>query len=179
MANRTPFLRNEIPYTVARPKNIIDTYVTFGGYEPDENDPSAPPAIDGFEPLGLTKIDLKMPRGGTPWRTLSAENYDEIKEVIPDLTDIEANMTYIARHRKSVLEACGFAGHRTQSQTRPVALMLRLPSPRPSDIPGRSLILSGVWLGDNPMAWDVESTTDMRISQDVPLRVARVTEIID
>ena len=174
-----PYIREETPFTSARLKNLISIYAIYGGYIPDFDDPGAPPQnMDSVVHVGdVTKVDIKQPRDGSERRELNSKTFDQIKEMIPGLTKLEVRFSSIMTYKQNFLEACGVGGFNPSKQTRPMAFMLVLPSPIPTEVPARTLILSGCWFGDNPIDFDVTQTSDMKITQDVNIHCARITEV--
>ena len=173
-----PFLREEIPFTQSRLKSLIKIYATFGGYVPDPDTPQALPDLSGLELIGaVTKVEVKTPRGMTERRELNYDTLGKILEMVPGLVSFDCNFSYVMLYKSSFMEACGFAGHRLEYQTRPILFQLELPSPTPDTIPPRNIILQDCWLKDNPMAFDVSSNDDLRIIQDIGVGVGGLTEV--
>lgn len=178
MATPVPFKRDEIPYTQARLKSLIKIYATFGGYQPDPNDPTAVPTLAQMKLIGaVTKVDYKNPRNAAERRELNYDTFAEIQEMVPGLGSFEVSFTSIMTYAQTFMEACGFDGTDIRFQTRPLAFALILPSPTPDVIPSKVLILRGSWLKDNPVSFSVEEKDDLRIIQEVPIACAGVIEV--
>ncbi len=175
---QVPVKRDEIPFTQARLKSLIKIYVTYSGYQPDPNDPTAVPSLSTMSLLGaVTKITVKNPRGAQERRELNYDTAAEIQEMIPGLPTFDVSIQNIMTYAASFLEGCGFAGGELRFQTRPVALALVLPSPTPTTIPPKIVFLRGVWLGDNASDFSVQEAGDLRIIQDTPLHCAGLLEV--
>lgn len=174
----TPFKRDEIPYTQARLKSLIKVFCTYGGYQPDPNDPTNLPSLSALQLIGsVTTVDVKTTRGAVERRELNFDNAADILEMIPGLASFEVSFKAVALYRASFMEAVGFAGHELRWNTRPILFALQLPSPVPDQLPPKTLLLRDCWLLDNPMNFDVEAKDDLRIIQEVPVACGGIIEI--
>ncbi len=174
----TPFLRTEIPFTQSRLKSLIKVFGTYGGYQPDPSGQGTLPNLSALDLLGaITKVEVKVNRGAAERRELNYDGMGRILEMVPGLVDFEVDFNYVWLYRASFMEACGFAGHTLEFQTRPMLFALQLPSPNPSTVPPKSLLLVDCWLKNNPAMFDVESKDDLRIVQSVSVACGGIVEV--
>lgn len=174
----TPVLRNEIPFTQSRLKSLIKVFGTFGGYQVDQSGNGALPNLSGLELIGaITKVDVKVNRGATERRELNFDTKGKILEMVPGLVDFEVSFNYVMLYRAGFMEACGFAGHTLEYQTRPMLFALQLPSPTPDSVPPKTILLVDCWLKNNPVMFDVESKDDLRIVQSIDIACGGIVEV--
>ena len=174
----TPFLRNEIPFTQSRLKSLIKIFGTYGGYQVDPAGATVLPNLSGLTLIGaVTKVEVDVKRGATERRELNYDTMGKILEMIPGLVDYDVKFNYVWLYKSTFMEACGFAGHTLEYQTRPMLFALQLPSPNPASVPPKSLLLVDCWLKSNPAVFDVESKDDLRIVQNVDVACGGVVEV--
>ena len=169
----------EIPKVEARSKALITLEGSYGGYNPLTE--STQDALSRLQEIGnVTKITLPTNRGASDRRELNARTYGEIKEIIPGLVDFDGlRLNNIITYKETFLQACGFVGgHSLDYQSYPMLYVLTLPSPEPDKFPVRTLMLEGSWMLNNPFEFSVEEKDDLRITQDIELRIARIREVI-
>jgi len=168
----------EIPKVEARSKALITLEGSYGGYNPlTEN---VQTAMSRLQEIGnVTKITIPTKRGASERRELKASTFGEIKEILPGLVDFEGlRLNNVITYKESFLQACGFTGgHALDYQSYPMLFVLTLPSPEPDKFPIRTLLLEGSWILDNPYEFSVEEKDDLRITQDIELRIARIREV--
>ena len=165
----------EIPKTNSRLKSLIKTYCSFGGYDPSLGTPD----LSSLQFLAaLEKLEFPVKRGAHERRELNSDTLGKILEMVPGLVDFEGcKMTYIWQYAASFLEACGFGGHTLEYQTRPMLFLLQLPSPNPTAIPPKNILLLDCWLKDNPAEFAVDDKDDLRIKQVVELAVGGILQV--
>jgi hypothetical protein len=174
----TPFLRTEIPFTQSRLKSLIKVFGTFGGYQVDPSGAGSLPNLSALDLIGaITKVEVKTNRGAAERRELNYDGMGRILEMVPGLVDFDVSFNYVWLYRASFMEACGFAGHTLEFQTRPMLFALQLPSPNPATVPPKSLLLVDCWLKGNPAMFDVESRDDLRIVQSVDVACGGIVEV--
>jgi hypothetical protein len=174
----TPFLRNEIPFTQSRLKSLIKIFGTYGGYQVDPAGNSVLPNVSGVELIGaITKVEVSVKRGAAERRELNYDTMGKILEMIPGLVDYDVKFNYVWLYKASFMEACGFAGHTLEYQTRPMLFSLQLPSPNPSTVKPKSILLVDCWLKSNPANFDVETKDDLRIVQSVDVACGGIVEV--
>ena len=174
----TPQKREETPFTQARLKSLIKVFCTFGGYQPDPNDPSNVPQLSELALVGsVTKVSVGTTRQAAERRELNFDTAGQIQEMIPGLESFDIKMTHIVLYRQSFMEACGFAGHELRYNTRPILFALQLPSPTPGTLPPKTLLLRDCWIKGNPFDFSVEEKDDLRIVQTVPIHVGGLREV--
>ena len=178
MAN-TPFLRNEIPATTARLASLVQVQCSYGGYIPDLTQPNGFSAgsINWALVGGLQKATANTTRDAHERRELNYVNMGKIIEMVPGLVTFDVKFEYIYLYQASFLEACGFAGHTLEYQTRPLLFSLTLPSPNPSVIPYKTIVLLDCWIKDNPVEWQLTQKDDLRITQSVNIACGGIYEI--
>lgn len=173
-----PYLRNEIPFTQSRLKSLIKVFGTFGGYEVDPAGATVLPNLSNMALIGaITKVEVKTNRGAAERRELNYDTMGKILEMIPGLVDYEVDFNYVMLYKSSFMEACGFAGHTLEYQTRPMLFALQLPTPNPASVPPKSILLVDCWLKNNPITFDVESKDDLRIVQSVSVACGGIVEV--
>jgi hypothetical protein len=165
----------EIPKTNSRLKSLIKVFVSFGGYDPSGELPD-------FSTLtflaALESLEFPIKRGAAERRELNTDNLGKILEMVPGLVDFDGcKMTYIWQYASSFMEAVGFGGQNLEYQTRPLMFFLQLPSPNPSVIPPRNIILLDCWMKDNPSMFSVAEKDDLRIKQEVNIAVGGVVQV--
>ena len=171
-----PELRNEIPFTQSRLKSLIKIKVSYGGYKTDIL--GGPPVMPPLTLIGaLTQAEVKVMRGAAERRELNYDTMGKIIEMVPGLVTYDVKFKYVWLYAASFMEACGFAGHTLEYQTRPLMFELTLPSPDPAVLPEKKIQLLDCWLKDNPGTWDVEQKDDLRIVQDIDLACGGIREV--
>jgi hypothetical protein len=174
----TPFLRTEIPFTQSRLKSLIKVYGTYGGYQPSLTGNTTLPSLSSLSLIGaVTKVEVKTTRGATERRELNYDNMAKILEMVPGLVDYDVNFSYVWLYQASFMEACGFAGHTLEYQTRPMLFALQLPTPDPAVIAPKTILLLDCWLKGNPATFDVEEKNDLRIVQSVEIACGGLLEV--
>ena len=168
----------EIPKVEARSKALITLEGSLGGYNPLTE--STQDALSRLVEIGnLTKITIPTKRGAIDRRELNARTFGQIKEIVPGLVDFDGiRLSNIITYKETFLQACGFVGgHTNDYQAYPMLFVLTLPSPEPSKFPVRTLLLEQAWILDNPYEFSVEEKDDLRIVQDIELKVGRIREV--
>jgi hypothetical protein len=171
-----PFRENlETPKHSARSKALVTVYGTYGGYDPSEGFPDLSGLV---QIMNLTSITINSNRDAKERRELDASTLGSIIEMVPGLVDFEnMEMNGIVTYKTSIIETCGFGGYDLRYQTHPMLLMLKLPSPNPSVVPERRLLLDKLWFKANPLEFSVEDPSDVRITQKIPFACAGVREV--
>lgn len=179
MAYPVPEKVLKTPQTIARLKNLITISVTWGGYDAAVSG-IVPSTLPQLTQVGaLQKVEVKTMRGATARRELRVDQNNmsgRIIEMVPGLVEYEVNFDYVWLYSASFLEACGFAGHNLEYQTKPLIFQLDLPVPDGSGLTAKSLVLYDCWLKDNPALFDLENKDDLRIIQRVPIACGGVEE---
>ena len=177
----SPFLRSEIPYTQSRLKSLIKVFGTYGGYQVDITG-DGPGTLTQLPPMSLigaiTSVSVSPKRNATERRELNYDTMAKILEMVPGLVDFEVKFKAVWLYRASFMEACGFAGMTLEYQTRPMIFSLQLPSPDPSSVPPRSILLLDCWLKANPAMFEVENKDDLRIVQEVDVACGGLSEVL-
>jgi hypothetical protein len=174
----TPVLRTEIPFTTARLKSLVKVFGTYGGYQVDPSGAGSLPNLSALDLIGaITQLTVDVKRGAQERRELNFDTAGKILEMVPGLVDFEVSLNYVYLYRASFMEACGFAGHTLEFQTRPMLFSLLLPSPNPATVPPKSLLLVDCWLKSNPIMFDVEGKDDLRIIQKVDIACGGIVEV--
>lgn len=169
----------EIPKVESRSKALITLEGSLGGYNPLTE--STQDALSRLVEIGnVTKITLPTKRGATERRELNARTFAQIKEIVPGLSDFEGfRLNNVITYKETFLQACGFTGgHSTDFQSFPMLFVLTLPSPEPDRFPVRTLLLEKAWILDNPFEFSVEEKDDLRIMQDIELRIGNIREVV-
>ena len=173
-----PFIRNEIPFTASRLKSLIKVFVSYGGYQPDPSNPNNIPQLSQLTLIGsVNKIEIKNKREAAERRELNYDTSAQILEMVPGLESFDVTFDYVMLYRANFMEACGFGGYELKNQTRPIVFALQLPSPTPSSVPYKTLLLRDCWILDNPHSFEVEAKDDLRIVQSVPIACGGILEV--
>jgi hypothetical protein len=171
----------DIPKVESRSKALITLEGSYGGYNPLTQ--TIQQALSNLVLIGnVSKISMPIKRGAVERRELNASNIQtaaQILEIVPGLVDFEGfRLNNIVTYQEDFLEACGFfGGRRLEYQSYPMLFVLTLPSPEPSVFPVRTFLIDKAWILDNPYEFSVEEKEDLRITQEVELRLASITEV--
>lgn len=169
----------EIPKVESRSKALITLEGSLGGYNPLTE--STQDALSRLVEIGnVTKITMPTKRGAAERRELNARTFGEIKEIVPGLVDFEGfRLNNVITYKETFLQACGFTGGQSlDNQAYPMLFVLTLPSPEPDRFPVRTLLLEKTWILDNPYEFSVEEKDDLRIVQDIELRIGKIREVV-
>lgn len=168
----------EIPKVEARSRALITLEGSLGGYNPLTE--SAQDALSRLVEIGnVTKITLPTKRGAVERRELNARTFGQIKEIVPGLVDFDdAKLENVITYKETFLQACGFVGGQALDyQAYPMLFVVTLPSPEPDKFPVRTLLLEKCWILDNPYEFGVEEKDDLRIKQDISLKIGNIREV--
>jgi hypothetical protein len=178
MPPQTPFSRVEIPWTSTRLKSLIKIYCTFGGYQPDPNDPGALPSLSSLSLVGaVRKVHIKTTRSSVERRELNYDTYAEILEMVPGLASFELTFESVVLYQATFPEAIGFDGFDLKYNTRPTLFALQLPSPNPATLPPVTLMARDCWLNANVLDFDTEAKDDLRIIQEIPMACGGIIKV--
>jgi hypothetical protein len=110
-------------------------------------------------------LEINSTRDVNVWRELNYLIAGKPIESYPGLPSYELNLTRVALYEANYLEAFGFEGFDIIKQNRP--LVIKVVMKDPTDVYTTSMLIYGVWFKDNPLNFDIDDVSDLRIIQDV------------
>ena len=164
-----------IPNTKLRLKAYI-TLQTIRGGAPIVDPTNIPATIaamrNNFTTIGAVEsFSYKNSRDAKYYRELKTSSSAQIVETFPGLPEYELTLTRTLLITENVMEAFGFTNQSMDiiNQSVPIMLQLLLPGINggTSSEGAQTITFHGVWLKDNPFAFDVKDKDDLRIVQEI------------
>jgi hypothetical protein len=118
-----------------------------------------------FEIGAVQTLEINSTRDVNVWRELNYLIAGKPIESYPGLPSYELDMTRVVLYEKNYLEVFGFEGFDIIKQNRP--LVVKVTMKDPTDVYTTSMMIYGVWFDSNPLNFDIDDVSDLRILQDV------------
>ena len=113
----------------------------------------------------VQSLEINSTRDVQVWRELNYLTAGKPIESYPGLSSYELSMSRIVLYDTNYLEALGFEGHDILKQNRPLTIHVAMKDPEGKN--DKAWDIYGVWFKDNPMEFEIDDISDLRILQDV------------